>query len=268
MAPIGRPRSYHTNADRQRAYRQRQRQRVHPQGAGTPCVQIGDHVTLYQGDALSIAPTLQHIDAVIADPPYGTDYRFTKPRRSRTPLQPRQPAARWTDNIIGDDVPFDPTPWLGYPQVILWGADHYLDHLQTAGKWLVWDKRDGSTADAFSDVELAWTNLPGVNRLYRHKWRGLIREGEENVVHGGKLHPAQKPARLMAWCVAMTTGTVLDPYMGSGTTGLACLRLGRPFVGIEMDPHYFQVACDRLTAAARQGQLFPAPPEGGFCKGR
>jgi len=66
----------------------------------------------------------------------------------------------------------------------------------------------------------------------------------------------------------MTTGTVLDPYMGSGTTGLACLRLGRPFVGIEMDPHYFQVACDRLTAAARQGQLFPAPPEGGFCKGR
>ena len=61
----------------------------------------------------------------------------------------------------------------------------------------------------------------------------------------------------MEWCVAMTTGTGLDPYMGSGTTGLACLRLGRPFVGIELDPHAFQVACDRLAAAARQLQLFP-----------
>jgi len=248
---MGRHRIHANATERKRANRALHRARLQ-----APCVQIGDHVTLYLGDALNIAPTLQPIDALITDPPYGTAYDFTKPRRSRTPLQPLTSAARWEGNIRGDDVPFDPTPWLGYPQVILWGADHYLDHLQTAGKWLVWDKRKDSTPDDHADGELAWTNLPGVLQIHRQKWRGLIREGEENVVHGGKLHPAQKPARLMEWCVAMTTGTVLDPYMGSGTTGLACLRLGRPFVGIELDPHYFQVACDRLAAAARQGQLF------------
>ena len=99
--------------------------------------------------------------------------------------------------------------------------------------------------------------MPGVNRIYRHLWRGIIRAGDANVSRRAKYHPAEKPLELLQWCVAKTTGTVLDPYMGSGTTGAACLRLGRAFVGIELDPHYFQVACDRLTAAAQQGQLFP-----------
>ena len=250
---MGRRRLYASATERQRAHRQRHRSAA----LRAPCVQIGDLVTLYLGDAHVLAAGLQHIDALITDPPYGTNFDFTKRRSTQKPLQPSGPAARWTANIRGDDQPFDPTPWLGYPQVILWGADHYLDQLQTAGKWLVWDKRKDSTPDDHADGELAWTNLPGVLQIHRQKWRGLIREGEENVVHGGKLHPAQKPARLMEWCVAMTTGTVLDPYMGSGTTGLACLRLGRPFIGIELDPQYFQVACDRLAAHARQGQLFP-----------
>jgi site-specific DNA-methyltransferase (adenine-specific)/modification methylase len=164
----------------------------------------------------------------------------------------------WTDNITGDTQAFDPAPWLTYPQVILWGADHYYDHLPPQGSWLVWDKRVGSTSDDHPDCEMAWANWPGVSRLHRQKWRGIIREGEENVSHGGKLHPAQKPVALLQWCVSMTSGTILDPYMGSGTTGLACIRAGRPFVGIELDPHYFAVACQRLQAECAQGLLFPA----------
>jgi len=253
MAPIGRPRRYHTNADRQRAYRQRR----HLQAGGHTCVQIGDHITLYLGDAHVIAAGLQHIDALITDPPYGTNFDFTKRRRSQNPLQPSGPAARWTANISGDDQPFDPRSWLSYPQVILWGANHY--RLPQAHGFIVWEKRKGSTPDDHPGCELAWSNVPGSSFVHWQLWRGMIREGEANVANRAKYHPAEKPIELMLKCVEKTTGTVLDPFMGSGTTGEACLRLGRPFVGIELDPHYFQVACDRLAAAALQGQLFSVP---------
>jgi site-specific DNA-methyltransferase (adenine-specific) len=251
---MGRRKLYASATERQRAHRRRHRAAV----LQVSCVQIGDLVTLYCGDAHVLAAALQHMKAVVTDPPYGTHFDFTKPRRSHQPLQPAGAAARWPTNVIGDDQPFDPTPWLGYPQVILWGANHYASRLPDSPAWLTWDKRDGLTPDDHADCEHAWTNLRGVNRIHRQLWRGIIRAGEENVVHGGKFHPAQKPVALMQWCVEKTQGTVLDPFMGSGTTGLACLRLGRPFIGIEIDPHYFDIACHRLAAASAQLQLFPA----------
>jgi len=101
--------------------------------------------------------------------------------------------------------------------------------------------------------------LPGTEPTIRgYSGGGLIRAGAENVSRGGKLHPAQKPLALLQWCVAKTTGTVLDPYMGSGTTGVACLALGRRFIGIEIDQEHFATACQRLTQAAAQGYLFPS----------
>ena len=209
MAPIGRAPIHDTNAARQRAYRQRQRAAALQHHA----VQIGDLVTLYCGDALQIAPTLQGIQAVIADPPYGVGFNFRKYRRSRHPLQAGIPAARWAANILGDEQPFDPTPWLAYPQVILWGANHYASRLPDRAAWLVWDKRHGSPSDNHADGELAWTNLPGSARIHHQLWRGMIRAGEANIASRGKLHPAEKPIELMLWCVAKTTGTVLDPYM-------------------------------------------------------
>jgi site-specific DNA-methyltransferase (adenine-specific) len=251
---MGRRRQYANATERQRAHRQKQRAPLQPS-----CVQISPTCTLYLGDAHVIAPTLQHIAALITDPPYGVAYDFTKPRRSRRPLQPgTTTGSSWDRNIIGDDQPFNPAPWLQYPQVILWGANHYASRLPDRPAWLVWDKRDGAPSDHHADCEHAWTNLPGTSRIHRHVWRGMIRAGEENLVHGAKLHPAQKPVALMQWCVAKTTGTVLDPYMGSGSTGVACLRLGRAFVGIELDPDYFAIACQRLQAEAAQGLLFPA----------
>jgi site-specific DNA-methyltransferase (adenine-specific) len=214
-----------------------------------PCLQLTSQVTLYCGDALQIAPRLpQRIDAVILDPPYGVAFDHTRVRRS-TP--------HWTANVFGDDRPFDPQPWLRYPQVILWGANHY--RLPAAHGWITWDKRGTKKADRHAGTDLAWSNIPGSTRTHEQLWRGKYRAGEENWARTGeKLHPQQKPIDLMTLCVSLTSGRVLDPYMGSGTTGEACLRLQRPYVGIEIDPHWFAVACCRLAAAAKQLQLFPA----------
>jgi site-specific DNA-methyltransferase (adenine-specific) len=266
MAKPGRPSLYADEKTKWRELKRRQRQRLQAAGAeprivllGTlqvPCLQVSRDITLYQGDALQIAAALQHTGAVILDPPYGTNFDHTKVRRSTTSLQGGSAAAHWDANVLGDDHPFDPLPWLRYRQVILWGANHY--RLPAANGYIVWDKRAGGTPDDFSGTDLAWSNIPGSSRLHTQLWRGTHRGGEENVARAGKkLHPQQKPVALMELCVSLTRGRVLDPYMGSGTTGLACLRLQRPFVGIELDPTWFRVACVRLAAAAQQLQFFP-----------
>jgi site-specific DNA-methyltransferase (adenine-specific)/modification methylase len=147
----------------------------------------------------------------------------------------------------------DPRPLLALaPVAVLWGANYYADKLPPNGKWLVWDKRENTTPDDGADVEMAWTNLRGVPRMHRQLWRGICRRGEENISRGArKLHPNQKPVALMDWCLdqigADAHGRVLDTHMGSGTTGVACLRRGIPFVGIEVDPVHFATAAERLA---------------------
>jgi hypothetical protein len=167
---------------------------------------------------------------------------------------------RWHANIAGDDTPFNPQPWLHYPQIILWGAPHFSPPLPMRPGLLIWDKRDGRRRDHDSDCEIAWTNLPGRPCIHHQLWRGICRAGEENVANGWKHHPAQKPIALMRWCVEKTTGWVLDPFAGSCTTALACLALGRPCMAIEIDPIYWERGCERLAVAARQGTLFQPPP--------
>ena len=247
-----RPIKYQTDAERTQArvlYNQRHYQKRKAQALQASCVRIGDHVTLYHGDARVIAPTLRGIHAVVSDPPYGRNFDFTKPRRSKHPLLPHRSAARWTRNIHGDDQPFDPAPWLGFPQVILWGANHYASRLPDRPVWLTWDKRGDMTPDDHSDCEHAWTNLRGrAARLFTLKWRGVIREGEANVSHRRKFHQAEKPIELMLWCVEKTQGVVLDPFMGSGSTLAACVRLGRPCIGIEVHAEVFDKACKRLQS--------------------
>ena len=224
--------------------------------------QIGS-CTLYRGDAYTIVPTLQGVHALITDPPYGIKFDWLNASRTRATHASnglcRPIPVRWHANIAGDEMPFDPAPWLAYPQVIFWGAQHFAAQLPNSPAWLIWDKRDGRTPDDYGDCELAWTNLGGVTRLHYQLWRGLIRAGEENLVHGPKLHPAQKPVKLMRWCIQKTTGLVLDPFAGSCTTALGCLELGRPCIAIEIDPVYWERGCERLAAAARQGRLFPVP---------
>ena len=110
---------------------------------------------------------------------------------------------------------------------------------------------------------MAWTNVIGAPRVFRNLWAGILRSSEK----GEHFHPTQKPVALMEWCLQFVDAeTILDPFMGSGTTGVACARLGRRFIGVEIEPRYFDMACRRIEEAQRQRDLFvdapvPEPPE-------
>jgi site-specific DNA-methyltransferase (adenine-specific)/modification methylase len=221
-------------------------------------VVIGN-ATLYLGDCLEILPTLPKVDAVVADPVYGNslDMNYkSRGRGERRNLRGIVATAKDWDAIQNNNVPFDPTPWLAWKQVILWGGNWFCSRLPDASCWLIWDKRKHTPPDHNADAELAWTNLRGPVRVFTNLWRGMLREGEENMAAGPKVHPMQKPIALMRWCVDMTTGDVLDPFMGSGTTGVACMNLGRKFIGIEIEPKYFDIACERIDNAQRQARMF------------
>jgi DNA modification methylase len=206
-------------------------------------------VTLYNADCLDVLPIAA--DALVTDPPYGVGWKSI----SEKAMAGRKWTGRVWSKIHGDDKPFDPAPWLEYPIVIMWGANHYASRLPDSPAWLVWDKRGGTAENNLSDCELAWCNVGGSARLKMHMWNGLCRDSEI----GEHLHPTQKPVVVMAWAMDKAKipvgATVLDPYMGSGTTGIACLRTNRNFIGIEKDLEHFKTACARLERECNQGAL-------------
>ena len=226
-------------------------------------VTIGD-ATLYHGDCLEILPTLPKVDAVVTDPPYGISYvRNSKKTAALGKIWgdgfKKELAGKDENPIHGDGKPFDPSCLLSVGRRhVLWGASAYSNMLPANYGWMIWDKQIVGEWSG-GDCETAWTNFLGSNRIHRQRWQGMIREGDEcPYVGGGLVHPTQKPVRLMAWCVekTKTEGPVLDPYMGSGSTGVACARLGRGFIGIEIERRYFDIACERIAAAYSQGRLF------------
>ena len=211
-----------------------------------------DDVTLYNADCLDILPTLGGVDAVITDPPYGMDWdgRVTRgPNGTGKAGETRHYGTR----IANDKQPFDPSPWLGFDRVVLWGFHHFASRLPV-GSVLVWLKRyDEGFGSFLSDADLAW--MKGGCGVYCK--RDLSLQGESS----DRAHPTQKPVSLMAWCLDMAKvpigATVLDPFMGSGTTGVACVRTGRRFIGIEIDPGYFAIAQRRIAEAQLQPSLLP-----------
>lgn len=213
-------------------------------------VRIGN-ATLIHGDCLQLLHALPPVDCVVSDPPYGIGYSHGKGGGVAGP------DTKFDDHaLVGDDKPFDPTPWLKFKTAVLFGANHYASRLPDSSFWLVWDKRDGVCSNDQADVELAWVKGKGVARIVRHFWMGMLKaseRGEERV------HPTQKPVAVMDWVIRQTTAkgqTILDPYMGSGTTGVACAKLGRPFVGIEIERRYFDAACERIATAHSEPTLF------------
>ena len=219
---------------------------------------------LILGDCLQVMPTLGRFDAVVTDPPYGID--FAHGGNDRSGIGGGQYATKFAKKkIAGDDAPFDPS-WLLQmaDSVIAWGGNHFADKLTASSAWLIWDKRAASGhSNDFADCEIAWTNLGTVARIFRHHWDGMMKASERGIA---RVHPTQKPIALMEWCLGFVPDavTILDPFAGSGTTAVACQRLGRECTAIELDPDYFEIACRRVDEAARQPDLLipetrPAP---------
>lgn len=214
---------------------------------------LADGVTLYLGDCREIAPTLSGVDATVSDPPYGINYERGAGGKGKHTKRNDAP-------IAGDAEPFDPAPWIERP-CILWGANHYAARLPH-GRWLAWNKLGALEPwDDFSDVEFAWQNTRAADRIFSLMWKGIV-QGEQ-IGGGQRWHPTQKPVALMAWCIGFLpeARTILDPFMGSGTTGVAAVQSGRGFVGIEIEPHYFDIACKRIAKELSHPRMFnePAP---------
>lgn len=193
---------------------------------------------LILGDCLEVMPLLGKVDAVVTDPPYGIG--ITKSNRLAT--------SRGLGGKDWDDKPADISTLPDVPSII-WGGNYF--DLPPMRAPLVWDKNNAGRD--FADFEMAWTNLDMVAR------RIVLRPMN---MDGGKLHPTQKPIRVMEWCLGFLPNakTILDPFMGSGTTLVACEKLGRQGIGIELDPDYFTIACKRVDEVTRQPDMFVTPP--------
>ena len=215
-------------------------------------VTIGD-CRLILGDCLEVLPLLGKVDAVVTDPPYGMNWNTDSSRFSgghRDNVHRRQQGRSDWGSVHNDDREFDPSPWLTFPKSVLWGANHFASRLPV-GTMLVWLKKlDGAFGTFLSDAEIAW--MKGGHGIYCR--RDLSMNHASGTLH--RLHPTQKPVGIMEWCVGKTEGTILDPFMGSGTTGVACVKLGRKFIGIEIDEGYFDIACKRIEKACAQPDMF------------
>lgn len=250
---------------------------------------LSDKVTLYLGDNARILPDVNGPRALVSDPPYGqsqnTNVRGAGRVRAVTPpgcgsralanaAQARKAggdlhrtglAVEWPEGIVGDDIPFDPEPWIYlFPtHCLFWGAHRFAEKLP-AGSWLVWDKVPTGKIRDQGDGEVAWMSGPiRPIRIYRLLWDGVcVGSAARDEVTAGqqRVHPTQKPVVLMKWCIEqmrLAAGTIIvDPYMGAGSTGVAAVKLGHPFVGMEIVPQYFETSCRRISEALKQPDMF------------
>jgi site-specific DNA-methyltransferase (adenine-specific)/modification methylase len=202
--------------------------------------QIGD-CTLMLADNREVA---DDFGALLTDPPYGIGMDGGKIGKATY------------DKEDWDSEPADVSPFMRDRPSIIWGGNYFL--VPPSERWLVWDKKNDPTT--FADCELAWTNIPGAVRVFRWLWSGPYQQKREQ-----RWHPTQKPLALMEWCISFIPAglTVFDPFAGSGTTLVACAKLGRRGIGVEKAPKHFDIACRRVEEAYRQPDMFierPAAP--------
>ena len=200
-------------------------------------VMIGN-AELWHGDCREVLP-LVAFDAIVTDPPYGVDYAAGGSRMQKV-----------RGRIEGDKTPPD-VAHLAHGPAIIWGGNNFCDQLPRSTGWLVWDKTHAATCE-HSQAEIAWSNVTRTVRHYREAYHGFMRQRD------GWFHPTQKPPGLMRWCIGFVPAaqTICDPYMGSGTVGIAAMELGRKFIGMEIHRPYFDIACERISRAQAQGQMF------------
>jgi DNA modification methylase len=210
---------------------------------------IAEGVTLHLGDCREILPTLGKFDACVTDPPYGigmdggnVGYKgfndFAKLEWDNAP--PDQPTLELILKAAD--------------QHIIWGGNYF--DLPPSRCFLVWDKGAGFKGRTYAECELAWASMDANARLIEHD---PLARGD----YRGKEHPTQKPVAVMKWCLAQvpTAKSILDPFMGSGSTGVAAVNAGRKFTGIELEPSYFDIACRRISEATKQTDLFIEKPK-------
>jgi DNA modification methylase len=209
---------------------------------------IGD-CRLILGDCAAILSSLGQVDAVVTDPPYGIGKDGQKRSKGGHGGRKAYEFKGW-DQERPPRAVFDAMLACSKQQVI-WGGNYFADFLPATGKWLVWDK--GQRINQ-SDGELAYTSEGGALRIFTLNRVALLTDGAQ--------HPTQKPVEVMQWSLLQLpkAATILDPFMGSGTTGVACARLGRKFIGIEIDPAFFDIACARIRAAYAQPDMFVEAP--------
>jgi len=204
---------------------------------------IGD-CTLHLGDCREILPTIGKVDAVVTDPPYGLGDRWAGGGGSKhSSWRFKASEAQAWDR----EAPQWVAALSAVPECIIWGGNYFA--LPPARGWLVWDKKQRGTWTT-GHTELAWSNIDQPIRAYSLS---------QVEAHSGmdKLHPTQKPLEVMLWCLEFVKSeTICDPFMGSGTTGVASVKRGRKFIGIETDQKYFDVACRRIEDAYRQPDMF------------
>lgn len=209
---------------------------------------IGD-ARLYLGDCWEFIRSLDFpVDAVVTDPPYGIGFTAqpTEYQRKHGHI-----AEDWDDAPTNVEV-----EWLArhHKKVAVWGGNYF--RLPPSRGWLVWVKPD--SAPSMADLELCWTSIDQNARVFHKSVKSSALE--KDMVGG--FHPTQKPLALMEWTIDRVgaSGLVLDPFMGSGTTGVAAVRRGLPFIGIELKPAYFDIACRRIEQAYKQRPLFESEP--------
>ena len=218
--------------------------------------ELADGVVCYLGDCREILPTLPKVDACVTDPPYGIDYG--KLMKGKGDGNGGLDSNRWKDYGDFDWDKQRPDADLIQliaqiaPDVIIWGGNYFSDLLPPSMRWLVWDKCQNFS---LADFELAWTSQNAAGRTFRYSRPEALRDGRH--------HPTQKPIELMEWCIgfAPKAQIILDPFMGSGTTGVAAVKIGRKFIGIEREPKYFDIACKRIQAALDAPDMFVEAPK-------
>lgn len=211
---------------------------------------LAEGVTLHLGDCRDILPTLGKVDAVVTDPPYGIDYGKAGGFNATHGWGP------WRENVSWDqdrpDASIFALMLACSKDQIIWGGNYFTDYLPPTMQWLVWDK--GQRDFSLADCEFAWSSQKKAARIFDYARGKAVRDGKE--------HPTQKPIELMAWCLDFVpkAKVILDPFLGSGTTGIAAVRRGRHFIGIEKHEPYFDIACRRIADAITRPDLFVEAP--------
>jgi DNA modification methylase len=207
---------------------------------------LAEGITLYLGDCREILPTLGKVDAVVTDPPYGIGAAQEKPHNG------------WKDYGISKWDLARPANSVfnlmleAAKKHIIWGGNYFTDILPPTMQWLIWDK--GQRDFSLADFEMAWCSQNNAARIFDYARGKALQDGKE--------HPTQKPIELMKWCIELLNSpvdSVLDPFMGSGTTGIASAKLGKRFIGIEVEAKYFDIACRRIGEALKQPDMFIEP---------